>query len=344
ATSFISNITFHYLNGIKNGLLICMIINTAIFTLAIREIRKRYSSTSLQRMVVNFFKINLIFYLLGSVTLLISLFGLRDISLFLVGIIFLVFSFLSPKIIKSIKGKNEVITFVAGIICITIYLSRILKFENIICFIIASCIYGFFYHFRYSESLDYLAIPYLTIGFASAMSDRELNSVTAILSISFLVIFLSFQERWSDRLIVKRWSRGGEITLLFLGTATAYDFLDSKIDSEILTLLSLLTSLVILKRLLRSEKNWKYLSLSIILTGVAYVFKSHWGINLAIMFILLYLEREEKYMLAMAVIFFAGQISFYYYKMGSTLLMKGYDMLKSSTLLFTGSLLLGRKR
>lgn len=60
------------------------------------------------------------------------------------------------------------------------------------------------------------------------------------------------------------------------------------------------------------------------------------------MLILLYMYRNEKYMMGAGVVFLGGEIAFYYYSMHITLLEKSYLMMKSGILIFIGFLILSK--
>ncbi|MGL4968898.1 MAG: DUF4401 domain-containing protein, partial [Fusobacteriaceae bacterium] len=205
-------------------------------------------------------------------------------------------------------------------------------------------IYGLFWYFRHSRALDFLLIPALTGGLLFISRDWGIKNLTLIISLPLPVILFSLWKSPEKSSPLKRVVRGGEITLMLSGIIFGHDFLSSKISGEILSGGVVALSLVILGRILKEESRKKYIFMALLIGGVGYIFAHVWSINLGIMLILLYLWREEKYMLGVSVIFFAGQISFYYYKMDRTLLEKSYAMFKNSLLLFAGFLILRRKK
>ena len=344
ALTFISNLSYRYLSRSREGLALHTLLTICIFLWAMKVIRKKYISAQSQQFIMSIFKINLVFYLLTFLTLIISILGLREGAFLLMGISLLGISVYLPIKLEFREDRNEIVTLISGILCIILYFSQVFKFQETECFLLGMAIYGLFWYFRHSRALDFLLIPVLTGGLLFISKDWGIKNLTPIISLPLPVILFSLWKSPEKSSPLKRVVRGGEITLMLSGIIFGHDFLSSKISGEILSGGVVALSLVILGRILKEESRKKYIFMALLIGGVGYIFAHVWSINLGIMLILLYLWREERYMLGVSVIFFAGQISFYYYKMDRTLLEKSYAMFKNSLLLFAGFLILRRKK
>ncbi|MGL4403836.1 MAG: DUF2157 domain-containing protein [Fusobacteriaceae bacterium] len=344
AVSVISNLSYKYLSRTREGQTFHTLLVIVIFLWTIKVIKEKFISTQSQQLVINVFKINLVIYLISLVSLLISLLGLKEGAFLLMGISFLGMAVYLPLKLKFKEDRSEIVTLISGMLCIIVYFSLILKFQETECFLLGMVIYGFFWYFRHSRALDFLLIPALTGGLLFISRDLGIKNLTPIIALPLPAILLSLEKSVVKSSGVKRAVRGGEITLILSGIVFYNSFFSSKISPPILSAGAVLLSLTILGRIFRDESRWKYIFMALLIGGVGYLFANEWSINLGIMLILLYLWREEKYMLGASVIFFAGQLGFYYYKIDTTLLEKSYVMFKNSLLLFTGFLILRREK
>lgn len=339
-TVSISSVSYMFLSNSRNGLALHSFLTIIIFLVAMGIIKKKYISTKSQQLILSFFKINLVFYLLSLVGLLISILGLRKISFLIIGGIFLGLSTYLPKKFHFKEDKSEIITLISGILSITYYFSEFLKLGATSCTVLAMGIYLIFWHYRHSKALDFIMIPALGISALLIFRDFRIKEITPIMATPLPIILFSIWKWEKVSPMVKRVVRGSEIALMLSGIIFSNDIFSFELHRGTLSVITVSISLLILYRLLKDEKRWKMFSLALIIGGVGSLFLHDWGINLGIMFILLYLYREEKYLLGAAILFFAGQISFYYYKMDKTLLEKSYVMLKNSLILLTGFFLL----
>lgn len=334
AGTVVLNLSSLFLSRTSGGMIFHNLLTIGIFAGTIGIIRKKYAPTKSQRFVINYFKINLVFSLLFLASLIISFLGLRENSLLFMGIIFLMISLYLPTKLKFQGDKNEIVTLISGILCIIFYLLRGLKIGILPSILIGSSIYGLFWYFRHCKALDFLMIPAISTALFFISKDLKIGATTYIAMIPLILILFSICSKEVSPML-KRVVRGSEGTLMLSWII---------FHGEILSVGTLLISLIILYKILKDERIWRFLTLAVILSVVGYLFINTWSINLAIMLILLYLYREEKYMLGIAVLFFAGQISFYYYKMDKTLLEKSYVMLKNTLLLSIAHTILRGKR
>lgn len=340
ATSFLSNLGYMYMDRSRGGMTLYTFFNICLFIGAIGLINKKYISTQSQRVVINIFKIYLIFYIIALVSLLIPLLGFGEIAFPILGILFLALSIYLPIKLKFKEDKSEIVILISGILLILFYLYKTLKFGQLPCFLIGMGIYGIFWYFRHSKALDFLLIPIFIGGLLFISKDLGVREITPILCLPLLAVLFSLWGAQQEHFRIKRIIRGGEITLMLSGIFFYGGIFSVKIRSEILSWGVLSLSLLILYRIFQGESKYKFFAIALLMSGANYFFLNVWSINLAIMLLLLYIYREEKYMLGVATLFFAGQISFYYYKMERTLLEKSYIMLKNSLILFTGFFLL----
>ena len=142
---------------------------------------------------------------------------------------------------------------------------------------------------------------------------------------------------------VKRMVRGAEVTAIIQAiVVNSRIFRYSYYDSYIINGIILAIALGLLYKVFDRKNYFTFFIIAILIGFLSFFCLSVYGINLGIMLILLYMYRNEKYMIGAAVIFLGGEISFYYYNLHITLLEKSYLMIKSGALLFVGFLILSK--
>ena len=142
---------------------------------------------------------------------------------------------------------------------------------------------------------------------------------------------------------IKRIIRGAEITAVIQAIIVnspifKYNYYDLYIVNGII----LAIALGLLYKIFDKKNYFIFFVIAMLLGVFSFLCLSMYGINLGIMLILLYMYRNEKYMMGIAVTFLGGEILFYYYSLHITLLEKSYLMIESGILLFGGFLILSK--
>lgn len=317
-----------------------------IFMGSIMIITKNYLSSNSVRIILNFFKIILVILTIAFFALLMSFFKLGEEAILIAGIILLVASCILPSVLKFKEGKNEITTFISGLILILVYFEWRMKLSITVAVSIGWIIYGAFYALRYSKVLDFLAVPIIISGIIMIFTNTGEYSKTIILIIPLIFILISCcREKIGiiETNRIKRIIRGAEITAIIQAIIVnspifRYNYYDLYIVNGII----LATALGLLYKIFDKKNYFTFFIIAVVIGFLSFFCLNMYGINLGIMLILLYMYRNEKYMMGAGVVFLGGEIAFYYYSMHITLLEKSYLMMKSGILIFIGFLILSK--
>lgn len=344
-TFVISSYIIREISGVGSGvigifLIICLIIGS------IRIITKNYLSSNSVRVILNFFKVILVILTIAFFSLLMSFFNLGEEAILVAGVLLLAASCFLPKILKFKEEKNEIITFISGLILILVYLQERMRLSTTAIVGIGWLIYGGFYILRYSKILDFLIVPAVISGLIMIFPGTMGYSKTLILVIPLIFILVSScneKMKIAKTERIKRITRGAEITafiqaIVVSSTLFRYNYYDSYIVNGII----LAIALGLLYKIFAGKNYFAFFIIAVLVGFLSFFCLGVYGVNLGIMLILLYMYRDEKYMIGAAVIFLGGEISFYYYSLHITLLEKSYLMIKSGALLFLGFLILSK--
>lgn len=344
-TFVISSYIIREISGVGSGvigifLIICLIIGS------IRIITKNYLSSNSVRVILNFFKVILVILTIAFFSLLMSFFNLGEEAILVAGVLLLAASCFLPKILKFKEEKNEIITFISGLILILVYLQERMRLSTTAIVGIGWLIYGGFYILRYSKILDFLIVPAVISGLIMIFPGTRGYSKTLILVIPLIFILVSScneKMKIAKTERIKRITRGAEITafiqaIVVSSTLFRYNYYDSYIVNGII----LAIALGLLYKIFAGKNYFAFFIIAVLVGFLSFFCLGVYGVNLGIMLILLYMYRDEKYMIGAAVIFLGGEISFYYYSLHITLLEKSYLMIKSGALLFLGFLILSK--
>lgn len=344
-TFVISSYIIREISGVGSGVIGTFLI-ICLFIGSIRIITKNYLSSNSVRVILNFFKVILVILTIAFLSLLMSFFNLGEEAIFIAGGLLLAASCFLPRILKFKEEKNEIITFVSGLILILVYLQWKMRLSTTAIAGIGWLIYGGFYILRHSKILDFLAVPAIISGLIMIFPGTRGYTKTLTLVIPLIFILVSCcNEKMkivkTER--IKRLTRGAEITaviqaIVVSSTIFRYNYYDSYIVNGII----LAIALGLLYKIFAGKNYFTFFIIAVLVGFLSFFCLGMYGINLGIMLVLLYMYRDEKYMLGMAVIFLGGEISFYYYSLHITLLEKSYLMMKSGALLFVGFLILSK--
>ena len=344
-TFVISSCIMREISGIGSGvagvfLIICIFVGSTII------ITKNYLSSNSVRLILNFFKVILVVLTIAFFSLLMSFFKLGEEAILIAGIGLLAASCFLPRILEYKEEKNEIITFVSGLILILVYLQWKMRLPTTTIVVTGWLIYGGFYILRHSKILDFLVVPTIISGLIMIFPSTRGYSETIVLVIPLIFILVSCCKEKMEIIKmerVKRMVRGAEVTAIIQAiVVNSRIFRYSYYDSYIINGIILAIALGLLYKVFDRKNYFTFFIIAILIGFLSFFCLSVYGINLGIMLILLYMYRNEKYMIGAAVIFLGGEISFYYYNLHITLLEKSYLMIKSGALLFVGFLILSK--
>ena len=344
-TFIISSYIISRISSLGSGVIGVFLI-ICIFMGSIVIITKNYFSSNSVKIILNFFKIILVVLAVTFFALLMSFFKLGEESILIAGIIFLGAACILPNILKYKEEKNEIITFISGLILILVYLQWEIRLSTTMIVGIGWLIYGVFYIFRHSKILDFLAVPILISGLIMIFPGTRGYTKTLILVIPLIFTLVSScKEKIGiiETNRIKRIIRGAEITAVIQAIIVnspifKYNYYDLYIVNGII----LAIALGLLYKIFDKKNYFIFFVIAMLLGVFSFLCLSMYGINLGIMLILLYMYRNEKYMMGIAVTFLGGEILFYYYSLHITLLEKSYLMIESGILLFGGFLILSK--
>ena len=171
--------------------------------------------------VVGFLKVLAFFLLIALVFSFLNLMGLEEGSLIVMAIILIVFSYFAARMLNFEKDKLEIVAFIAGLICLGIYLSVSLEMSSLSVISIITIIFNLFWFFMPTRALDLLLFPvnYCLLGFFLMKKAPSINYHYSIITIALIVeayfyFLYDKKELFNEKL--KRVLIGNEATLILL--------------------------------------------------------------------------------------------------------------------------------
>ena len=171
--------------------------------------------------VVGFLKVLAFFLLIALVFSFLNLMGLEEGSLIVMAIILIVFSYFAARMLKFEKDKLEIVAFIAGLICLGIYLSSYLEMKPLTILLIITIIYDVFWFTMPTRALDLLLFPvnYCLLGFFLSEKAPSINYHYSIITIALIVeayFYFLYDKKELLNEKLKRVLIGNEATLILL--------------------------------------------------------------------------------------------------------------------------------
>ena len=171
--------------------------------------------------VVGFLKVLAFFLLIALVFSFLNLMGLEEGSLIVMAIILIVFSYFAARMLNFEKDKLEIVAFIAGLICLGIYLSVSLEMSSLSVISIITIIFNLFWFFMPTRALDLLLFPvnYCLLGFFLMKKAPSINYHYSIITIALIVeayFYFLYDKKELLNEKLKRVLIGNEATLILL--------------------------------------------------------------------------------------------------------------------------------
>ena len=174
-----------------------------------------------KNVVVGFLKVFAFFLLIAFVFSLLSSMGLEEGALIVVSIILIIFSYFAARMLNFEKDKLEIVAFIAGLICLGIYLSVSLEMSSLFVIFIITIIFNLFWFFMPTRALDLLLFPvnYCLLGFFLSEKAPSINYHYSIITIALIVeayFYFLYDKKELLNEKLKRVLIGNEATLILL--------------------------------------------------------------------------------------------------------------------------------
>ena len=174
-----------------------------------------------KNVVVGFLKVFAFFLLIAFVFSLLSSMGLEEGALIVVSIILIIFSYFAARMLNFEKDKLEIVAFIAGLICLGIYLSVSLEMSSLFVIFIITIIFNLFWFFMPTRALDLLLFPvnYCLLGFFLMKKAPSINYHYSIITIALIVeayFYFLYDKKELLNEKLKRVLIGNEATLILL--------------------------------------------------------------------------------------------------------------------------------
>ena len=171
--------------------------------------------------VVGFLKVLAFFLLIALVFSFLSLMGLEEGSLIVISVILIVFSYFAAKMLNFEKDKLEIVAFIAGLICLGIYLGSYFDMKPLTVLLIITIIYDVFWFVMPTRALDLLLFPvnYLLLGFFLSEKAPSINYYYSIITITLIVeayFYFLYDKKELLNEKLKRVLIGNEAALILL--------------------------------------------------------------------------------------------------------------------------------
>ena len=171
--------------------------------------------------VVGFLKVFAFFLLMIFVFSLLGLMGLGEEALIVVAILLIIFSYFAAKMLGLKNDKIEIVAFIAGLICLGIYLSVSLEISSLSVISIITIIFNLFWFFMPTRALDLLLFPvnYCLLGFFLMKKAPSINYHYSIIAIALIVeayFYFLYDKKQLLNEKLKRVLIGNEATLILL--------------------------------------------------------------------------------------------------------------------------------
>ena len=309
-----------------------------------------------KNIVVGFLKIFAFFLLIALVFSLLSSMGLEEGALIVVSVILIGFSYFAARILNFEKDKLEVVAFIAGLICLGIYLGSYFNMEPLTVLLIITIIYDVFWFAMPTRALDLLLLPlhYFLLGDFLVEKLEYIDFYYIIIFVALIIegYFVYRKDLLSNEKI-KRILCGNEITLLVMSTMWIYymgigmflvnALLDLSSNARYYNVvLVVLTSIIGLFIIYREIKNPTLkMVLSVMLIALNYfAYSETLGLAITLLLMLIYVFRNSKWGLAISTLATVYVIFIYYFGFYKTLLDKSIALSISGGLLLVAYLVL----
>ena len=309
-----------------------------------------------KNIVVGFLKIFAFFLLIALVFSLLSSMGLEEGALIVVSVILIGFSYFAARILNFEKDKLEVVAFIAGLICLGIYLGSYFNMEPLTVLLIITIIYDVFWFTMPTRALDLLLLPlhYCLLGDFLIEKLEYVDYYYIIIFVALIIegYFVYKKDLFSNEKI-KRILCGNEVTLLAMSTIWFYYMgIGMSLMNALLNLpsnaryynvvLVVLTSIIGLFIIYREIKNPTLkIVLSVMLIALNYfAYSETLGLAITLLLMLIYAFRDSKWGLAVSTLATTYVIFVYYLGFYKTLLDKSIALSISGGLLLVAYLVL----
>lgn len=309
-----------------------------------------------KNIVVGFLKIFAFFLLIALVFSLLSSMGLEEGALIVVSVILIGFSYFAARILNFEKDKLEVVAFIAGLICLGIYLGSYFNMEPLTVLLIITIIYDVFWFTMPTRALDLLLLPlhYCLLGDFLIEKLEYADYYYIIIFVALIIegYFVYKKDLFSNEKI-KRILCGNEVTLLAMSTIWFYYMgIGMSLMNALLNLpsnaryynvvLVVLTSIIGLFIIYREIKNPTLkIVLSVMLIALNYfAYSETLGLAITLLLMLIYAFRNSKWGLAISTLATVYVIFIYYLGFYKTLLDKSIALSISGGLLLVAYLVL----
>ena len=309
-----------------------------------------------KNIVVGFLKIFAFFLLIALVFSLLSSMGLEEGALIVVSVILIGFSYFAARILNFEKDKLEVVAFIAGLICLGIYLGSYFNMEPLTVLLIITVIYDVFWFTMPTRALDLLLLPlhYCLLGDFLIEKLEYVDYYYIIIFVALIIegYFVYKKDLFSNEKI-KRILCGNEVTLLAMSTIWFYYMgIGMSLMNALLNLpsnaryynvvLVVLTSIIGLFIIYREIKNPTLkIVLSVMLIALNYfAYSETLSLAITLLLMLIYAFRNSKWGLAISTLATVYVIFIYYFGFYKTLLDKSIALSISGGLLLVAYLAL----
>ena len=309
-----------------------------------------------KNIVVGFLKIFAFFLLIALVFSLLSSMGLEEGALIVVSVILIGFSYFAARILNFEKDKLEVVAFIAGLICLGIYLGSYFNMEPLTVLLIITIIYDVFWFTMPTRALDLLLLPlhYFLLGDFLVEKLEYIDFYYIIIFVALIIegYFVYRKDLLSNEKI-KRILCGNEVTLLIMSTMWIYymgigmflvnALLDLSSNAKYYDIaLVVLTAIVGLFIIYREIKNPALkIVLSVMLIALNYfAYSETLSLAITLLLMLIYAFRNSKWELVVSTLATVYVIFIYYLGFYKTLLDKSIALSISGGLLLVAYLVL----
>ena len=147
--------------------------------------------------------------------------GLGEEAFIVVAILLIIFSYFAAKMLGLKNDKIEIVAFIAGLICLGIYLSVSLEMSSLSVISIITIIFNLFWFFMPTRALDLLLFPvnYCLLGFFLMKKAPSINYHYSIITIALIVeayFYFLYDKKELLNEKLKRVLIGNEATLILL--------------------------------------------------------------------------------------------------------------------------------
>ena len=309
-----------------------------------------------KNIVVGFLKIFAFFLLIALVFSLLSSMGLEEGALIVVSVILIGFSYFAARILNFEKDKLEVVAFIAGLICLGIYLGSYFNMEPLTVLLIITIIYDVFWFTMPTRALDLLLLPlhYFLLGDFLIEKLEYIDFYYIIIFVALIIegYFVYRKDLLSNEKI-KRILCGNEVTLLIMLTMWIYymgigmflvnALLDLSSNARYYNVvLVMLTAIIGLFIIYREIKNPTLkIVLSVMLIALNYfAYSETLSLAITLLLMLIYAFRDSKWGLTVSTLATTYVIFVYYLGFYKTLLDKSIALSISGGLLLVAYLVL----